>query len=351
MFSSADSCLAGLGWDDDWAAALADHRGPPLFPGRVSRTDRGVCTVLTPDVVRVATGRHRVATGDWVAIAPGDPPCVAAVLPRRGAFMRERAGPETAAQVLAANVDVVFVVGSLIAGFSPRRIERYLTLAWQSAGTPVVVLTKADCCPSDDTVAMAARAQSVAVGVEVHCVSALTGAGIDRLAGHLAPGRTVALLGPSGAGKSTLVNCLAGAEVMPTAEVRGDGKGRHTTTHRELVVLPGRGLLLDTPGLRGLALWDADEGLSRTFDDVESLTGACRFSDCRHESEPGCAVLGAIEDGSLSEARLASWRKLQRELRALAARQGDRAAREDNLRRWKAIAKAGRHRDPRRDRR
>jgi ribosome biogenesis GTPase / thiamine phosphate phosphatase len=215
----------------------------------------------------------------------------------------------------------------------------------------VVVLTKADCCREDDTAERAAQTRSVAIGVDVHTVSALTGVGIDGLARHLARGRTVALLGPSGAGKSTLVNRLVGAELMPTADVRGDGKGRHTTTHRELVVVPGRGLLLDTPGMRGLALWDADEGLSRTFADVEALIGTCQFSDCSHQSEPGCAVRAAVAEGSLAESRLTSWRKLQRELRSVAARQGDRAARENNLRRYKAIAKASRHRDPRRDRR
>jgi ribosome biogenesis GTPase / thiamine phosphate phosphatase len=351
----APPTLADVGWDDEWAAVFAALAPPGALAARVARADRGACTVLAPGNLRVTSGRRPVATGDWVIVGPGplpdDLPTVIDVLPRRSAFVRERPGRETAEQVVAANVDTVLVVNGLDTGVNARRIERYLALAWQSGAVPAIVLTKADCCTDDDVAGAVEDVRSVALGVEVHTVSAADGRGIDRLAtAHLSQGRTVALLGPSGSGKSTLVNRLAGADVMATGETRRDGKGRHTTVHRELVVLPGRGLLLDTPGMRGISLWDAAEGVSQTFADVEALIGECRFSDCRHLGEPGCAVLAAVEDGSLVESRLASWHKLQREARALAARQGDRAAKEENLRRWKAIAKASRHRDRRRDR-
>jgi ribosome biogenesis GTPase / thiamine phosphate phosphatase len=354
--SESLSCTpADVGWDDHWATAFAGLAPPGAFPARVARADRGACTALAPQPVRVASARHPVATGDWVVVAPGplpdDPPFVTDILPRRSAFVRERPGGETAAQIVAANVDTLFIVNGLDTGVHTRRIERYLALGWQSGAIPAVVLTKADCCTEDEVTDAVGSVRAVAIGVEVHAVSAADGRGIDGLAmAHLSVGRTVALLGPSGSGKSTLVNRLAAADVMATGETRRDGKGRHTTAHRELVVLPGRGLLLDTPGMRGLGLWDAGDGLAQTFADVEALVGKCRFSDCRHGGEPGCAVLAAVDDGSLAETRLASWRKLQREARALAARQGDRVAREENLRRYKAIAKASRHRDRRRDR-
>jgi ribosome biogenesis GTPase / thiamine phosphate phosphatase len=351
----ADQSLAELGWDDGWSALISDRFPNKSFPARVARADRGASTALAPEAVRVLNGRHPVATGDWVVVGPGpmadDPAAVIEILPRRSSFVREQPGRETAAQVVAANVDAVLLVCGLDTAINTRRIERYLTLGWQSGAVPVVVLTKTDCLIEDEVAAAVSSVSSVALGVEIHAVSAASGSGVDGLAAaQLARGRTVALLGPSGSGKSTLVNRLAGADVMATGETRRDGKGRHTTSHRELVVVPGRGLLLDTPGLRGLGLWDADDGLARTFSDVDALIGACRFSDCRHLGEPGCAVLAAVEDGSLADSRLASWRKLQREARALAARQGDRAVKDENQRRWKAIAKANRHRDRRRDR-
>jgi ribosome biogenesis GTPase len=351
--------LADLGWDDGWAALLsaAAHAAEdfPFMPARVARADRGASTVLGPEPVRVANGRHLVATGDWVVVGPGplpdDLPTVLDILPRRSEFVRERPGRETAAQVVAANVDAVLLVSGLDTAVNTRRIERYLTLGWQSGAVPVVVLTKTDCRTEDEVAEAVESVRSVALGVEIHAVSAADGTGVDGLgAAQLARGRTVALLGPSGSGKSTLVNRLAGADLMATGDTRRDGKGRHTTSHRELVVIPGGGLLLDTPGMRGLGLWDADEGLAKAFSDVDALIGACRFSDCRHMGEPGCAVLAAIDDGSLPESRLASWRKLQREARRLATRQGDRALKDENLRRWKAIAKASRQRDRRRDR-
>jgi ribosome biogenesis GTPase len=365
--SDTTTSLNALGWDQGWAGAFADAQadapadaghgapGARMTPGRVARADRGACTVLTPEPMRADANRQHPVVGDWVALALGpganDPPVVHAVLPRRSAFTRHRTGRETTEQVLAANIDVVFVVGGLDVDPNPRRIERYLTLAWQSGAVPVVVLTKADCCAATEVEDQLALVRSVAIGVDVHAVSGVSGGGVAELAAaHLGVGTTAVLLGPSGVGKSTLVNRLAAAEVMPTGETRTDGKGRHTTTAGQLVALPEGGVLLDTPGLRGVALWDSDAGVAATFADVEELAGNCRFADCRHDGEPGCAVRFAIEEGALTESRLAAWRKLQRELRSLAARQGDRALRDERLRHWKAIAKANRSRDKRRDR-
>jgi ribosome biogenesis GTPase len=232
--------------------------------------------------------------------------------------MRKVAGDETAAQVVAANVDVAFVVTAL-PDVNPRRLERYLALAWESGAVPVIVLTKTDL--SDDVAAQITTAQALAPGVDVIALSSVTGVGVDALDRLLQPGRTAVLLGPSGAGKSTLVNRLLGADRIRTAEVREDGKGRHTTTHRELFRLPGGALLIDTPGMRELQLWDADAGLSAAFSDIYVLSDECRFRDCRHETEPGCAVRAAVEAGQLPAARLEHWRQLERELAHLARRQ------------------------------
>lgn len=274
---------------------------------------------------------------------PSDRELVAMVLPRRTAFVRERSGAETAAQVIAANVDRVFLVCGLDMELKASRLERYLALAWQSGAVPVVVLAKADVCSEGVVASAISWAQGIAPGVDVRAISASTGEGLDQLASaHLGDGRTVAMLGPSGVGKSSLVNALAGTQVMPTRTTRRDGKGRHTTTHGQLLVVPGRGVLLDTPGLRGLGLWDAADGLSHTFDEIELLAGECRFSDCGHGSEPGCAVLAALAAGSLTEERFRSWRKLQRELRSLAGRQGDLQLRQEAQRRWKALSREAR---------
>lgn len=341
---SSFELLTPLGWGPDLEeafAALADGEGRP---GRVSRVDRGLCTVLLPEPVRASTSQRSVATGDWVVLGsaalPADQLVIRTVLPRRSSFTRQQAGAETASQVIAANVDRVLLLNGLDLTLSPARIERYLALAWQSGALPVLVLTKADCCNEEALGEALARARGVAIGVEVLAVSAVTGRGLDLLTQtHLAPGRTVALLGPSGVGKSSLVNALAGRELMPTGATRRDGKGRHTTTQGQLLSIPQLGVLLDTPGMRGLGLWDAAEGLSRTFDDVEELAASCRFSNCGHGNEPGCAVVRAIESGQLPAARLERWRKLERELRLAAARQGDQQIRQESQRHWKAINK------------
>jgi ribosome biogenesis GTPase len=229
---------------------------------------------------------------------------------------------QTVEQVVAANVDVVFLTAGLDGDFDARRLERYLTLGWESGASPVVVLTKADLC--DDVEAALLEAESVAIGVPVHPVSNVTGEGVDALGRYFEDGRTVAALGSSGVGKSSLLNRLAGEELMATGDLRADGRGRHTTTNRQLLLLPAGGLYLDTPGMRELRLWESDEGLATTFDDIAAAAALCRFADCSHEREPDCGVRAALADGTLDAGRYASWRKLQNELRWLAVKQDAR---------------------------
>jgi ribosome biogenesis GTPase / thiamine phosphate phosphatase len=347
--------LAHLGFGPALAAEFEPHEETGLAPGRVAVEHRGALVLLTGEgEVRAAIPgrlRHRAASpldlpavGDWVAYRRGaqdDRATVEAVLPRRTAFVRKTAGFESVEQVVAANVDVVFCVTSLVDDLNPRRIERYLTLAWESGAEPVVVLTKADVCPNVDVAI--ADLSGVTFGVPTHAVSAVTGEGIDELEAHIAGGRTAALVGSSGVGKSTLVNRLCGAERLATAAVRADGRGRHTTTHRELVALEAGGCLIDTPGMRELVLWDAEDGLDRAFEDVDDLARRCRFNDCRHGTEPGCAVREAIATGALDAARLESFRHLQRELRYLEIRH-DARARSEERKRWVATGKIGRER-------
>jgi ribosome biogenesis GTPase len=280
-----------------------------------------------------------------VAVRPaeaGRRAVVQAVLPRRTAFVRRAAGERTVAQVLAANVDTAFLVMGLDGDYNLRRIERALVLAWESGASPVVLLNKADVC--DDVDRRRAETEAVAQGVPVRVLAAKAGQGLERLAPWLVPGQTVVLLGSSGVGKSTIVNRLLGREKQRTREVlAADQRGRHTTTHRELVVLPGGALLIDTPGLRELQLWSDDgAGLDAVFGDVHELASACRFTNCRHASEPGCAVRAAVEEGRLDPARLDSFRRLQAELRALEIRE-DPLKRRAERGRWKAIYKSLRH--------
>ncbi|HEY0389396.1 MAG TPA: ribosome small subunit-dependent GTPase A [Gaiellales bacterium] len=341
--------LPRLGWDDRRQQEFDALDTGGAVPGRVARVDRGVCTVLAADVVHRAAVPPRVAppvVGDWAAVRPavpgGDDAAVRALLERRTSFTRQAAGEETLEQVVAANVDVVFLVNALDQRFSLRRLERYLTLGWQSGATPVIVLTKTDLC--DDVEGAVRQAESVAFGVEVLAVSVATGEGLDRIGGHLEGHRTVALLGLSGSGKSTLINQLIGEERLRTQDVRQDGRGRHTTTHRELIPLPAGGVVIDTPGMRSVGLWDGDggAGLEQTFSDVQELATSCRFTDCRHEEEPGCAVTAAITAGTLPAERLASYTKLLRELRFQELKQ-DKRARADERRRWRSVSKAMRN--------
>jgi len=263
------------------------------------------------------------------------------VLPRRGAFRRKTAGAVTDVQIVAANVDLAIVATALPHDVNLRRIERYLTLAWESGAVPLVLVTKADLV--DDTEPALATVRAIAPGVDVLAVSTYTGTGMDELRARLQPGITAVLIGSSGVGKSTLVNALLGAERQRTADVREGGGGRHTTTHRELLDLPGGGFLIDTPGMRELQLWSADEGFESAFDDVAELAEQCRFRDCAHESEPGCAVLAAVERGALDAARLDSWHRLRRELAYLERRQ-DAAATAALRKEIKRLIVAGRKR-------
>jgi ribosome biogenesis GTPase len=281
-----------------------------------------------------------VGAGDWVGLSDG---LIRTVLPRRSAIVRNAAGLTTTAQTLAANVDVAFTVSSLGPDLEPRRIERYLVTLWESGATPEIVLTKAD--RLDDPWPLVAEVEAVALGVSVHVVSAVTGQGCDALRARIGAGMTAVLLGSSGVGKSTLVNRWLGEETMATKETRvDDDEGRHTTTHRQLLVLPGGGIVIDTPGLRELQLWDVGSAaLDATFADVEELAAACRFGDCTHKHEPGCAVLAAVESGELPAERLHSWRKLQRELLAIAMRT-DARLRKEETRKWRLRAREGRAR-------
>ena len=317
--------LVNLGWDEAWSATLttATSLHGPADPARVARVDLGVCTVLGeagPARALVPPG-ITVTVGDWVLVRSG---AVAGSLPRRTAIVRRSAGAGERAQTLAANVDTVLVLVAADGRVTPRSVERYITLVWESGAAPVVVLTKADLVSTEDLVDAVERLEPACVGVDLHVISAQTGHGLDDLAPYFGRGRTVALLGSSGAGKSTLANFLAGEGVLATGAVReGDRRGRHTTTHRELVVLPGGGVLIDSPGLREVGLWQGDgdtDGIARTFPEITALVDRCRFADCTHRQEPGCAVREALAGGVISEERLASWRKLRRELDRLAAR-------------------------------
>jgi ribosome biogenesis GTPase / thiamine phosphate phosphatase len=333
--------LNELGWDDGWSSALEQLDEDNVIPARVAAQHRGAYVVWTAagELRARAAGRlfyeHEVgepvpAVGDWVALSEST---ITAILPRRSAFIRKRAGFGSDEQVLAANVDTAFLLAGLDDDFSLRRLERYVTTAWDSGAVPVVVLTKADLC--DDVGDALLQVETVAIGVPVVPVSNVTGVGVDEVEERLQPGRTAVLLGSSGVGKSTLLNRLAGDDLMRTGAIAADGTGRHTTTHRELVRLPSGALMIDTPGLRELQFWEGDVGAA--FEDIEALALECRFRDCAHESEPGCAVHAAIDDGTLALDRLRSWRKLQRELEAIAART-DRRLRAARKKRWKQIA-------------
>jgi ribosome biogenesis GTPase len=341
--------LERLGWNDEIARAFQEHAALGLEPGRVAVQHRGAWQVATEqrELLVALTGRLRheagpgelPVVGDWIALRDG---LIDAVLPRTSKFSRKTPWTEVAEQVLVANVDVAFLVMGLDdRDFNVRRLERYLTTAWEGGATPVIVLNKADL--TDDLDGRIAETDTVAIGVPIHAVSARTGDGVDELRRHLAGGRTAVLLGSSGVGKSSIINRLLGDERFKTADVRSDGRGRHTTSHRELVTVPGGGIIIDTPGLRELQLWETDDGLDQAFIDVADLIAACRFSDCQHRTEPGCAVKAALADGSLSRERWESYQKLQRELARL-ERKLDPKLQSDERKKWRAMTKSHRKR-------
>ena len=345
--------LESLGWTAELTTEFEPHLAAGLVPGRVAVQHRGQYEVLgeAGELRADVAGRllHESATeaelpvvGDWVALAPRldeGAGTIHAVLPRRTRISRKTPWLATKEQVLAANVDSVLLTTSLNEDYNLRRLERYLTTAWDSGADPVVVLTKADLHPDPDAARL--EVESIAYGVPVIVVSARSGEGLDDVAAIVRPGRTLVLLGSSGVGKSTLVNTLAGEELLATNELRNDGRGRHTTTHRQLVRLPSGGLVIDTPGLRELQLWDASQGLDETFEDVTSLFAECRFSDCAHDREPGCAVRAALHEGRLERSRWESYQKLQRELEHL-ERRLDKRLQSEARKEWAKRGAAGR---------
>ena len=353
MGSNGSVTLAEAGWTDTLAEAFTPHAADGLQPARVALelnhifriwSEEGEVLAETAGRLRhQAAGAHELpAVGDWVAYRPGPQGSrarIEAILPRRSVFTRKVAGSETKQQVVAANIDTVFLVSALDRDFNPRRVERYLLLAAQSGAEPVIVLNKADIAGPhvDEAVAMI---REVAAGAPIHAVSAKTAHGLDALDPYLRNGRTVALLGSSGVGKSSIINALAGIDLLKTRAVReSDSRGRHTSTHRQMVRLPGGALLIDTPGMRELQLWDVGESLEQAFDDIDALAPGCRFRDCRHKSEPGCAVKAAVAAGTLPAPRYESFLKLQAEREAFEARHDERALIEEK-RRSKVMGKA-----------
>jgi ribosome biogenesis GTPase len=337
--------LQRLGWDDGWEAAFAEHRAAGLTPARVAIQHRGAYDLATEEGDVRASAANRFVrdddlpgVGDWVGL-DRESGLIEALLPRRTSISRKEVWQATREQVLAANIDVAFLVQALPLDFNVRRLERYLAMAWESGAQPVVLLTKTDLV--DDVAPYLDRVEEVTLGsCPKLAVSARTGAGLDDLRNWFEGNRTAVLLGSSGVGKSTIVNVLAGEELLAVQEVREDDqRGRHTTSHRELILLPTGGVVLDTPGIRELQLWDAD--LEQTFGDVEEVARRCRFSDCAHDQEPGCAIREALADGSLSTERWQSYVKLQRELEAVEAKRNV-LLRQERVREHKIRARANR---------
>jgi ribosome biogenesis GTPase len=327
-----------LGWNEAYQNAFQEYKDQGYVPARVFAEYKNFYKVLYEggELLAEISGKllHGAevqqdfpAVGDWVALSPRQNEnrgTIHHVLPRKSKFSRKVAGTNTREQIIAANIDTVFIVNSMNNDFNPRRIERYLLLAWESGANPVIVLSKSDLC--EDLGGIRAEAEAIALGVPVHAVSTYMGSGIEDLKQYFKEGKTVALLGSSGVGKSSIINYFLGEEILKVQELRGDGqKGKHTSTHREMFVLPEGGLIIDTPGMREIQLWDANEGLQEAFEDIESMAANCFFKNCKHEREPGCAIRKAIEDGIIEEKRLESYKKLEKELYYLEKKQSNAA--------------------------
>jgi len=333
MITAGMHDLRSLGWSEFFEGEFQPYRELGHFAGRVALEERGAYRLYTEQGELSAGVRGKLrfesesaadfpAVGDWVSVSKRERdglPQIHAVLPRRSKFSRKAAGASAEEQVVAANVDTVFLVQGLDHDFNLRRLERYIVAAFESNAAPVVILSKADLC--SDVEKKTAEAATVSSGTPVHAISSVSGQGLDQIDQYILPGVTVAFLGSSGAGKSTLINRIVGEEIQKTAEVREhDSRGRHTTTHRELIVLKTGGLLIDTPGMRELQFWDASGSLGEAFSDIQAIAATCYFSNCSHQNEPGCAVREALEDGSLDRARYDSYAKMEKEMEYLDSR-------------------------------
>ncbi|MBD2057266.1 ribosome small subunit-dependent GTPase A [Oculatella sp. FACHB-28] len=343
--------LSELGWSDFFAHSFEAYRVQGYTVGRVALEHKQAYTLYAEQGELSATVsgklRHQAtaaedfpAVGDWVVVRNREEgqATIHAILPRKSKFSRKTVGGKTQEQIVAANIDTVFLVAGLDHDFNLRRIERYLVLAWESGATPVILLNKADLCDAVEERVL--EVEEVAIAVPIVVLSAAQNQGLDALQPYLKPGQTSTLLGSSGVGKSTLTNQLVGTAQQSVQPVRqGDSRGRHTTTHRELLLLPSGGCIIDTPGMREIQIWSEGAGLEETFTDIEALAEECRFRDCQHQQEPGCAVRQALEAGALDEQRFASFQKLQKELNYLIRKQDQRATLAEKEK-WKQITKS-----------